>query len=873
MNTWMRKNKKSRQIMALMLVLLLVLGQMAISLAGSSLDPNETAATSEGEPQAAEPAQQPPAEQAQGGALDPNAGEQGAAALAVLNPYELGGASQAAPEATQQNGEPVQAAGAAEGEGEGEGQMSLMQGLGSPGMQTLGGIISGLPTGILAAVEVDVTSTGDLGHNSAVTILGSVRDQGKTVDGVQVPAITSGLSLTITFPAYAVPNANATNSENLQTWLNELKSQGVITQDSGYISGSNQCVLRFTGTTNNGSLLNINFSISLLVDITNYTGENDQHVIMQFDQDGTVWQIQSEGGIHIDPGVPEGSYGVSKRPFGDNFTHLANGNYVITNKNNPVQYRIGLNLPTLTTDQQSIVITDTMSSGMVLCDSAGNIVTPATARTALVDESGGLLQMPNITVELPNNAPQGFIITITGPFAGGQYVFYYYTKVEGSPSTINNSMKVVLNTGGDPVELYDNVEIVVSQSSLLLARKYIKNGSNLVENIALSEDAGGNLPDVQFVAGLRQISDGTTKEPADYVYATDTLNGAFTFKSADPTSTDSGMNPFPFVLTQSGNVVTIKKNSVAEILKNGNYYLPFTVGVNKTTLMPGQSASNTIMSSTVRVYRDAKLHVRKIWTPGAVGTSPVRGATITFILSTSRTSTASAYRVGLVTANVAGSGNTTATINFNYLTTTLRDGTSTYYLHEQVGSGSDYSNVSPIAISITKNTADGSVTISDVNTDGSGSAGERTVEITNTPDDFVGSITLNKRRAGTTTLISGAVFQLLDSTGGVVKLAVNGDHLVPSASGGDTFTVNQTAVIRNLPYAAYSLKEISAPAGYVLNAATQAVTLSKTNKNPEITVDNTYYSSGTVAITKVDEKGVAVSGVVFTLYKDQTLQG
>ena len=72
-------------------------------------------------------------------------------------------------------------------------------------------------------------------------------------------------------------------------------------------------------------------------------------------------------------------------------------------------------------------------------------------------------------------------------------------------------------------------------------------------------------------------------------------------------------------------------------------------------------------------------------------------------------------------------------------------------------------------------------------------------------------------------------------------------------------------IIQNLPNGTYKLKETKAPAGYKISKELTTFTISDTNRNITVKVENTLYSK--VSIIKIDSKTkVALAGAEFVLY-------
>ena len=100
--------------------------------------------------------------------------------------------------------------------------------------------------------------------------------------------------------------------------------------------------------------------------------------------------------------------------------------------------------------------------------------------------------------------------------------------------------------------------------------------------------------------------------------------------------------------------------------------------------------------------------------------------------------------------------------------------------------------------------------------------------------------------------LSGATFVLYDNSGKKITTwtSTTGAH-----------------IIQNLPNGTYTLKETKAPAGYKISKESTTFTISNTNRNITINVENTLYSK--VSIIKIDSKTkVALAGAEFVLYNN-----
>ena len=98
--------------------------------------------------------------------------------------------------------------------------------------------------------------------------------------------------------------------------------------------------------------------------------------------------------------------------------------------------------------------------------------------------------------------------------------------------------------------------------------------------------------------------------------------------------------------------------------------------------------------------------------------------------------------------------------------------------------------------------------------------------------------------------LAGATFVLYDNSGKQITTwtSTTGAH-----------------IIQNLPNGTYTLKETKAPAGYKISKESTTFTISDTNRDVTVKVENTLYSK--VSIIKIDSKTkVALAGAEFVLY-------
>ena len=256
-------------------------------------------------------------------------------------------------------------------------------------------------------------------------------------------------------------------------------------------------------------------------------------------------------------------------------------------------------------------------------------------------------------------------------------------------------------------------------------------------------------------------------------------------------------------------------------------------------LQPGDAAQNKISeSNVVYVRRDAELTVNKTWDGDEAG----KEATFQLI----------GPKGDIDTAKVTGNGSATLYIGADK----LNEGNNICTLHEIVAESSKY--VAGPDKKVVINKKDNVVTIVSVE-DGNVNKGTASVSIENKLDSQKGSVTFKKLGEGKEQ-IGGGTFQLY---------RVDGEKSEPV--GNEFSTVKGEYTIDNLLYGTYYVKEITAPAGYILaSTPSQRVTIKKTNAHATIEMTNEKYTSGAITIKKVDEKNKPLKGAEFMLFGPKT---
>ena len=162
------------------------------------------------------------------------------------------------------------------------------------------------------------------------------------------------------------------------------------------------------------------------------------------------------------------------------------------------------------------------------------------------------------------------------------------------------------------------------------------------------------------------------------------------------------------------------------------------------------------------------------------------------------------------------------------ITVNVKSKATTYKAYEYKSSDTSVQNVYGKALYPTNTTLSGKTTLS-----------LSTSKVSITKID-------SKTKAG----LAGAEFTLYDNSGKKIT---------------SWTSTTKAHVIQNLPNGTYTLKETKAPAGYKISKEETKFTISDSNRDITVKVENTAYSK--VSIIKIDSKTkVALAGAEFTLY-------
>lgn len=482
----------------------------------------------------------------------------------------------------------------------------------------------------------------------------------------------------------------------------------------------------------------------------------------------------------------------------------------------------------------SVSILDNLSAGdLAVCDAQGNTGSAAELVQVIIDGEtwpNGSTHPKLGTLTITDDAESGFYVCFSRDEipegAEGRLVnveIRYFGILTGSSNNISNSAGLVING-----QYRDGASsaIVRREDQGLFVSKSIVYGGNAVKVINLGDEDAA----VTFRINLSQV--GLSSSIRDgKLFVFDMMEDCFVF---DPDAVSSNCDHFR--LEADGQKINVVKNGDG-VIPQGNYHIDFTVGIDLDRLPYGAQATN-VVGNEVYIRRPAKLTVNKYWTGSAdIG----KGARFELY-----------YGTRLVSAAPMSAGSEYTLL---FWADDLNEGVNTYTLRETVDPDSGYVAHRDIPVVIEK-TGDNTVTIVSAG-DREYHSGAAAVDVHNEPDGGVGTLTFRKygEREKNENLIDGGVYELYRVDGG-------GDELI------DTFrTIGGVKVLEELPYGEYYVKEISAPAGYlIMGSGTSAhVTIKKIAPHGSVKLLNNRYREGAVEILKSDENGTPLAGVSFTL--------
>ena len=639
----------------------------------------------------------------------------------------------------------------------------------------------------------------------------------KDDDLTKEPNIKAGDKVTIKLPEFL----------EIEKFPNQLQQYFIWPPE--YDKNTHTITLTFEDIKPGAQSLNVQFSITARVNTIGYDGDGQGSIEVGL---GEVKKISTN--IGLDTGAGEGSeqgkpYLVKSiwsngRPNGER--------YIMKETDKPIGYSVGFGVNS--GNGAVITFADDMSSGnLALCSANGdtsapleNCITRVTINGSAVlptkVENGSLVfsneKLGTMTI---SKQGKGFKAEITTK-AEEQSEFVkvgirYFAVIVGD--AVNATNTATLTIGGG--ESYtDNATIIRYESQGAVVWKRALDNGNEVTVIDITE-----TDSITFRIKINQYGEGSLYKDGD-VIAFDDLEPCLTY---DQTAESSIQGPFR--IEANNNRLNIVKSG-NDPIPAGEYNIDFRVKVDKEQLDYGNATTNTV-GNTVTIRRKAKLTIDKTW---ADDKQIEGGAKFSLLDGKNVIASAQSNGDGLVTLYISADD--------------LKSGRNTYVLKETVDENSEYSSVKDKDVVITK--ADNTITINSI--DGKDyNSGKAQVSITNTPDSGLGTVSFKKLGEGKEQ-IGGGTFQLWKKNEG------SDDWIT------DFSTVNGSWTSSPIKYGTYYVKEITAPAGYILaNTLSKSVTIKKTNAHATIEMTNEKYTAGAITIKKVDENGNPLAGAEFTL--------
>ncbi len=646
------------------------------------------------------------------------------------------------------------------------------------------------------------------------------------------PNLVEGTEVTVKLPEFLdIKDIETAYNRDWKQWF----------ENAEYDQNEHKLILTLANIDSSQQTVSISFNIETVANFIGYEGDGKGKIsigIAGLDKYEEEKEIETGTGT----GTGETEPYLQKTMFANYLPGADKDNniYILNDESKPITYRVNFGVSKNYTE--NVVIEDDMSGGaLALCDVSGSV--DASLDKCIKLYIGGSLvalsqngesltgthyELGNITI---SKSGTGFSATFSrvGSDTPGtdsslaNIELRYFAKLVGDVNDVTN--KVNMKIGGD---INKTAQVVARRyrSGAVTTSKYIMNGSNEVTVLDIDE----KNKTVTF--RIRVSAYGENAIAKDTVIVTDVLEDCFSYKDNSVTyGTDANQY---FELAVNGKVVTITKISEGAI-KQGFYTIDFTVDVDMDKLQPGGVAQNRISdNSVVYVRRDAELTVDKTWKGDGAG----KEATFQLI----------GQDKGVIdAATVKDDGSATLYISADK----LNEGINICTLHEIVEESSAY--VAGPDKEVVINKKDNVVTIVSVE-GGNVNKGTASVSIENKLDSQKGSVTFRKY-GDDKELLAGGTFQLWKEN------ADSTDTFIETFS-----TVNGSWTSSPIEYGTYYVKEITAPAGYILaSTPSQSVTIKKTNAHANIEMTNEKYTSGAITIKKVDEKGKPLAGAEFTL--------
>ena len=648
------------------------------------------------------------------------------------------------------------------------------------------------------------------------------------------PNLVEGTKVTVKLPEFLeIKDIETAYNKDWKQWF----------KNAEYDQNKHELILTLANIDSSKQTVGISFNIETVANFIGYDGDGKGKISI-----GIAGLNESETEIGTGTGTGTGKTEpyLQKTMFANYMPGADKDHniYILNDQSKPITYRVNFGINK--NYAGNVAIEDDMSNGaLALCDDSGRVDASLVKCIKLyidgspvaLSQTGESLtgthnELGNITISKDGT---GFSVTFSREegFAQGEdsslanIELRYFAKLVGNVNDVTNKVNMKIDD-----KISEAAQVVARRytSGAVTTSKYIMNGSNEVTVLDINEKTGT----VTF--RIRVSAYGEIAIDKDTVIVKDVLEDCFSYKDKSVkygTKADEY-----FKLEVNGQTVTITKIKDGAIAQ-GFYTIDFTVDVNMDMLQPGDAAQNKISeSNVVYVRRDAELTVNKTWDGDEAG----KEATFQLI----------GPKGVIDTAKVTGNGSATLYIGADK----LNEGNNICTLHEIVAESSKY--VAGPDKKVVINKKDNVVTIVSVE-DGNVNKGTASVSIENKLDSQKGSVTFKKLGEGKEQ-IGGGTFQLY---------RVDGEKSEPV--GNEFSTVKGEYTIDNLLYGTYYVKEITAPAGYILaSTPSQRVTIKKTNAHATIEMTNEKYTSGAITIKKVDEKNKPLKGAEFMLFGPKT---
>ena len=652
------------------------------------------------------------------------------------------------------------------------------------------------------------------------------------------PNLVEGTEVTVKLPEFLeIKDIETAYNKDWKQWF----------KNAEYDQNKHELILTLANIGSSQQTVGISFNIETVANFIGYDGDGKGKISIGI---AGLNESETEIGTGTGTGTGETEPYLQKTMFANYMPGADKDHniYILNDQSKPITYRVNFGINK--NYAGNVAIEDDMSNGaLALCDVSGSVDASLDkciklyidgSRVALSQTGESLTgthnELGNITI---SKGGTGFSVTFSRgeSFLPGEdsslanIELRYFAKLVGDVNDVTNKVNMKIND-----EIIKTAQVVARRytSGAVTTSKYIMNGSNEVTVLDIKEQDKTVTFRIQISAyGENSIAGGT-------VIVTDVLEDCFSYKDKSVkygTKADEY-----FKLEVNGQTVTITKIKDGAIAQ-GFYTIDFTVDVDMAKLQPGGVAQNRISdNSVVYVRRDAELTVNKTWEEGD-GEEKIA----TFQLIGPK------GNIDIIdTAKVTGNDSATLYIGADKLS----EGDNTCTLRETVAESSKY--VAGPDKKVVINKKDNVVTIVSVE-DGNVNKGTALVSIENKLDSQKGSVTFKKLGEGKEQ-IGGGTFQLY---------RVDGENSDPV---GKVFsTANGEHTIDNLLYGTYYVKEITAPAGYILaNTLSQSVTIKKTNAHATIEMTNEKYTAGSITIMKEDEDRKPLAGAEFMLFGPKT---